>query len=85
MAEKYNITRNDKPHLKKAGNLRNAFKQTESEFIVIFDADFCPVPDFIQQTIPYLIEDSKLATPQYFRVLKGQNWVERGAGNYFIE
>ena len=32
------ILRGDRPHLKKAGNLRWAFQRTEGEFFVIFDA-----------------------------------------------
>jgi len=35
------ILRVDRPHLKKAGNLRWAFQRTEGEFFVIFDAVSC--------------------------------------------
>jgi cellulose synthase/poly-beta-1,6-N-acetylglucosamine synthase-like glycosyltransferase len=76
------ISREDKPYLKKAGNLRNAFKQTSGEFIIIFDADFCPAPVFITNTLPYLLRDPSVAivqTPQYFSVDKGKSWVENGA------
>ena len=34
------ICRDNRPYLKKAGNLRYAFTRTEGEFFVIFDADF---------------------------------------------
>ena len=40
-------------HRKKAGNLRYAFAQTSDEFLVIFDADFAPRPDFLAETLPY--------------------------------
>jgi len=77
------IRRNDRPLLKKAGNVRNAFKQTNGDFIVIFDADFCPRPDFLYETLPYMAWEPKIAivqTPQYFEVKKEQNWIEKGAG-----
>jgi cellulose synthase/poly-beta-1,6-N-acetylglucosamine synthase-like glycosyltransferase len=77
------IVRDNRPELKKAGNLRYAFSKTDGEFIIIFDADFCPRPDFVREVIPYFQHDDKIAivqTPQYFRVRKEQTWVERGAG-----
>jgi len=66
---------------KKAGNLRCAFARTRSPFIVIFDADFRPRSDFLAETLPYL-DDAAVGivqTPQYFRSLPGQTWVERAA------
>ena len=76
------IMREDRGYLKKAGNLRNAFKQTTGEFIAIFDADFCPTPNFFQQTLPYMLQDQTVGivqTPQYFEVNKTKNWIENGA------
>jgi cellulose synthase (UDP-forming) len=67
---------------KKAGNLRYAFARTSSEFIVIFDADFAPRPDFLAETLPYL-DDPELGivvTPQYFRQSPEQTWIENAAG-----
>ncbi|KAJ3345481.1 hypothetical protein HDU83_004046 [Entophlyctis luteolus] len=78
------IRRPDRPHLKKAGNLRNAFKQTSSEFILVLDADFTPRTDFLTETVPYVVNDPEIAilqTPQFFRVLKCQTWIEKGAGS----
>eukprot|EP00903_Cladosiphon_okamuranus_P011009 g10398.t1 len=77
------VLRADAPALKKAGNLRNAFGRTSGEAIAIFDADFCPRPDFLKETVPYLGEDPSigiLQTPQFFRHRKEQTWIERGAG-----
>jgi cellulose synthase/poly-beta-1,6-N-acetylglucosamine synthase-like glycosyltransferase len=77
------IVRDDRPRLRKAGNLRWAFARTDSDFFVIFDADFCPRSDFLLETIPEHMADHKTAivqTPQYFRVIKEQTWVEKGAG-----
>lgn len=36
------IRRDNRPEMKKAGNLRYAFARTSGEAVVIFDADFCP-------------------------------------------
>lgn len=77
------IQRTDKPHLKKAGNLRNAYKQTTGDYIAIFDADFCPRHDFLLETIPIMVADASLGilqTPQYFRCLPNQTWVEQQSG-----
>ncbi|CAM9651150.1 unnamed protein product, partial [Ectocarpus sp. 8 AP-2014] len=76
------IRRTNRPELKKAGNLRYAFAQTSGELISIFDADFCPRPEFLRETTPYF-SDSEIAilqTPQFFRYRENQTWVEKGAG-----
>ena len=54
------IVRPNRPELKKAGNLRYAFSITTGDFIVIFDADFCPREDFLNEVIPYF-KDEKIA------------------------
>jgi cellulose synthase (UDP-forming) len=67
---------------KKAGNLNYAFELTHAEYIVIFDADFRPRPDFLAETCPYM-DDPEIGivqTPQFFRVSPRQTWVERAAG-----
>jgi len=67
---------------KKAGNLRYAFAQTSSEFIVILDADFAPRDDFLAETLPYM-DDPAVAivqSPQYFRQSPEQSWIENAAG-----
>lgn len=77
------MTRPDRPANKKAGNLRHAFPRTNGEFIVILDADFAPRPDFIRETLPYMLSNPKIAivqTPQYFDVKESMGWVEAGAG-----
>jgi cellulose synthase/poly-beta-1,6-N-acetylglucosamine synthase-like glycosyltransferase len=67
---------------KKAGNLNYAFRRTTGEFVVVFDADFRPRADFLAETLPYTDDESVgiVQTPQYFRALPGQTWVERAAG-----
>lgn len=86
LAEKYGfnyIVREDRPRLRKAGNLRWAFTRTEGEFFAIFDADFCPRPDFLKELVVEHMADPKTAiiqSPQFFRVTDDQTWVEQGAG-----
>lgn len=86
LAKKYGfnyISRENKGYLKKSGNVRNAFRQTSGEFILILDADFCPRSDFLRETVPYMVKDNQigiLQTPQFFSVLPGMTWVEKGAG-----
>jgi len=67
---------------KKAGNLRYAFARTSAEYLVIFDADFAPRPDFLAETLPYL-DDPAIAivqTPQFFRSSHAQTRIEQAAG-----
>jgi cellulose synthase/poly-beta-1,6-N-acetylglucosamine synthase-like glycosyltransferase len=77
------IVRGDRPRLKKAGNLRWAFQRTQGDFFNIYDADFCPRPDILREIIPRMLADPEIAivqTPQFFRTLDSQTWVEQGAG-----
>jgi cellulose synthase/poly-beta-1,6-N-acetylglucosamine synthase-like glycosyltransferase len=48
----------------KAGALAHGLKQARGEFVAIFDADFCPGPDFLKRTVPYLVADAGLAFVQ---------------------
>jgi len=68
---------------KKSGNLRYAFACTSSEYIVIFDADFAPRPDFLAETLPYMDDPSVaiVQTPQFFREGPDQSWLENAAGS----
>lgn len=83
LARKYdfNYVTRETNELKKAGNLRNAFKITKGDLFVIFDADFCPRTDFLEETIPYFNDKSIaiLQTPQFFEVNLTQTPIERGA------
>ena len=52
----------------KAGNINNALKKTDSEFIIVFDADHIPVSTFLIELIDFF-KDEKIAlvqTPQHF-------------------
>lgn len=83
LSEKYGFTyiSRSSNELKKAGNLRNAFKRTVGELIVIFDADFCPRHDFLRQTVPYFTNARVgiVQTPQFFRITPQMNWIHKGA------
>ncbi len=76
------IRRPNPGHHKKSGNLQYALRRTEGEQVVIFDADFRPRADFLDETLPYMDDPGTglVQTPQYFRVSKQQTWVERSAG-----
>ncbi|KAF3349938.1 hypothetical protein HYQ45_010342 [Verticillium longisporum] len=86
LAERFGFiysVREDRPRLRKAGNLRWTFARTDGEFFCIFDADFCPRPDFVKELMVEHLDDEKTAivqSPQFFRVLDEQTWVEQGAG-----
>lgn len=41
----------------KAGALDHGFQLAKGEYIVIFDADFIPTPDFLKKTIPYFTNE----------------------------
>jgi len=86
LAERYGfcyLVRDDRPRLRKAGNLRWAFARTGGDFFAIFDADFCPRPDFLRELVVEHMADDRTAivqSPQFFRVTGDQTWVEQGAG-----
>ena len=67
----------------KSGNLKYGFDISESEFILLLDADFAPRADLLEETLPYFDafpDVGIVQTPQYFHVVDEQTWVERGAG-----
>lgn len=68
---------------KKAGNLHYGFGVSGGEYILILDADFAPRADLLEEMLPYMDADPRIGivqSPQFFRVLDSQNWIERGAG-----
>ncbi len=48
----------------KAGALQNGLAGSSSPYLAVFDADFCPAPDFLKQTIPVLVEQSNVGWVQ---------------------
>ncbi len=76
------LCRPNRGWMKKSGNLQFAYQQTSGEFVSIFDADFCPRPDFLLELVPYF-DDPTLGivqSPQFFEVTMAQGWLQRGAG-----
>ncbi|KAF1047128.1 MAG: Cellulose synthase catalytic subunit [UDP-forming] [Herbaspirillum frisingense] len=59
----------DNNHHAKAGNLNEALKVTDGEFVAIFDADHVPTRSFLQICVGWFYKDPKLAmlqTPHFF-------------------
>ena len=74
--------RSNRGWYKKAGNLLYGYRISRGEFILLLDADFAPRPDMLDETLPHMTDPTVgiVQTPQFFRVLDTQNWLERGAG-----
>ena len=78
----FNYLTRENNNFKKAGNLRNGFEYTDSDFILILDADFQPNNSFLDHIIPYF-DDEKIAivqTPQGFKY-QDKRGLEQGAAN----
>lgn len=76
------LSRQNKGFMKKTGNLGFLFKNSHSPFVIVFDADFCPKPEFIMETLPFMVYDKKigiLQTPQAFH--KTENQFENSCSN----
>jgi cellulose synthase/poly-beta-1,6-N-acetylglucosamine synthase-like glycosyltransferase/Leucine-rich repeat (LRR) protein len=60
----------------KSGALAAGLKTATGEFIVIFDADFIPAPDFLRQTIHYFT-DAKVGMVQteWSHLNRGESWL----------
>ncbi|WIB78725.1 SGNH hydrolase domain-containing protein [Curtobacterium sp. MCPF17_002] len=74
--------RPNRGHLKKAGNLRHGYEQSEGDLIAVFDADFVPRADYLHELVPYF-DDQGLGivqSPQFFDARKGMHWLQRTAG-----
>jgi cellulose synthase (UDP-forming) len=85
LADSFGFTyyaRPDRGHMKKAGNLKYGFDHSAGDLIVIFDADFCPRPDFIRHLAPYFdVEDVAIVqSPQHFDTHRELGWLQRCAG-----
>ncbi|HSB64967.1 MAG TPA: glycosyltransferase family 2 protein, partial [Anaerolineales bacterium] len=64
--KKYHIQAQRRPDRRgyKAGALQIALQNTNAEFLAIFDADYTPPSDFLERTIPYLLQDNQLGIVQ---------------------
>lgn len=74
--------RPDRGHLKKAGNLRYGYEQSDGDLIAVFDADFVPRADYLHELVPYFDDQSLgiVQSPQFFDARKGMHWLQRTAG-----
>jgi hypothetical protein len=62
----------------KAGALQNGLIQAESEFILIFDADFIPEPDFLINTLPYFSNDKiGMVQTRWGHINPRESWLTR--------
>ncbi|MCE2055069.1 Glucomannan 4-beta-mannosyltransferase 2 [Datura stramonium] len=67
----------------KAGALKEGLKHNyvkDCEYVVIFDADFRPEPDFLRRSIPYLIHNPEIALVQgrwRFAINEAGGWKDR--------
>ena len=76
-------TRPNRGWYKKSGNLWFGFEISESDYILLLDADFAPRHDLLDETLPYMTaypDTGIVQTPQFFHVRDDQTWIERGAG-----
>ena len=77
------LTRPDRGHLKKAGNLRFGYERSRGDLIAVFDADFVPRPDYLAHLAPYADEPDVgiVQSPQFFDThAPGMGWLQRCAG-----
>ncbi|MBN1247022.1 MAG: glycosyltransferase, partial [Anaerolineae bacterium] len=58
------MVRRSDPAGYKAGALAAGLASARGEFVAIFDADFCPDPAFLRETVPYFSADARLGMVQ---------------------
>jgi cellulose synthase/poly-beta-1,6-N-acetylglucosamine synthase-like glycosyltransferase len=58
------VLHRDDPAGYKAGALALGNRRASGDYVVIFDADFCPAPDFLRRTVPHLVGDPDLGMVQ---------------------
>jgi cellulose synthase (UDP-forming) len=85
LAEQRGFTYRTRPnpgYLKKAGNLKYGYSQSNGDLIVVFDADFAPRADFVRELAPYFADPKVgiVQSPQFFDSTRDMNWLQRGAG-----
>ncbi|MDP3469768.1 MAG: glycosyltransferase [Daejeonella sp.] len=73
----------------KAGALQNGLFSASGQYIVIFDADFVPHPDFLIDTLPYFTEEKiGMVQTRWGHLNAGQSLLTRaqrtGLNNHFI-
>src|SRR5487761_257857 len=63
----------------KAGALRAALEETREEFIVVFDSDFVPKPDFLVRAVAFITADERLGVVQFrwSYTNRDYNWITK--------
>jgi cellulose synthase (UDP-forming) len=76
------LTRPDRGHLKKAGNLAFGYRNSDSAVIAVLDADFAPRRDYLLELMPYLDDPAVgiIQSPQFFDTRGQTPWLQRAAG-----
>lgn len=78
------VSRHNRGEWKKSGNMNHGLARSSGEFIVVFDADFAPAPDFLTETVPYFKDPEVgiVQSSQYFDVGRKdtRNWMQQYAG-----
>lgn len=76
------LTRPNRGHMKKAGNLLYGYQHSQGDFILVVDADFAIASCALEHMIPWMAQDPNigiLQTPQYFDSAPSLSWPARGA------
>ncbi len=86
LAEQYGFEYRSRPnrgYLKKAGNLKYGFDESDGDFIAIFDADFVPRSDYLFELMPYFddLATAIVQSPQFFDATRDMHWLQRNAGS----
>lgn len=84
IAARFNLKlfRREDRHGAKAGVVNDCLKSLTEKYVVIFDADQNPMPDFLEKLVPIMESDQKLAfvqTPQFYSNIT-ENRIARAAG-----
>lgn len=77
----FKVFRREKRHGAKAGIINDCIKTLDHKYILIFDADQNPLPEFLNLLVPIMEGNSKLAfiqTPQFYSNID-KSLVSRGA------
>jgi len=63
----------------KAGALNAALEKASEEFIVVFDSDFLPKPDFLRKAVGYITADDRMGMVQFrwSYLNREYNWITR--------
>lgn len=76
------LFRRESRHGAKAGIVNDCTRTLQEKYIVIFDADQNPMPDFLEKIVPIMEANEKLAfiqTPQFYSNIK-ENRIARASG-----